>query len=389
LFLINFNPKLDFRVIQIISDTNKSIAFEIIAKGLKNANIDIAYILLQNNESAFSLFLKENNIQYFLISINGKKSYPLVILKLYFLLRKLKPTIVHSHLRAASILGTIASKFSFVKHIVYTRHHSTSNHQYNPHSVKWDRLINNLSTHIVSISKNVSSVLINKENVKSDKLTLIHHGFDLDKFKNPMSHKINDLKNKYHIKHQNHPIIGVISRYVELKGLQYIIPAFAEIMNIYPSAHLVLANTVGGDSKKIKTLLNSSLNEENYTEIVFEEDLYSLYGVFDFFVHTPIDNELEAFGQTYVEALASKTPSVFTLSGVANEFIIHEENALVAPYCSDKAISGSLLRLMKNNALCEKLILNGLKSVQSFSAKKHITNHINLYDKLCHQKDRK
>ena len=379
---------MNYKIVQIISDTGKSLAFEIIAKGLKKAKIDITYILLQNGESDFSLFLKENNIQYFLISINGEKSYPTVFLKTYRLLKKLNPNVVHTQLRNASLLGLLAAKFFGVRHRIYTRHHSTSNHEYNPKAIKWDRLINSLSTHIVSISKNVSSVLINKENIKSDKLTLIHHGFDLDKFKNPIPHKINDLKIKYNIKNKNYPIIGVISRYVELKGLQYIIPAFAVIKNTYPNAHLILANANGSDIHKIKKLLKSSLNKEDYTEIIFENDLHNLYGLFDYFIHTPINDEIEAYGQTYVEALAARVPSVFTLSGVANEFIIHEENALVVPHCSHKSISESVLRLIKNDDLCEKLVLNGIKSVQSFSDDTYITKHINLYNKLCLQKDK-
>ena len=383
------NFELRYKIVQIISDTDKSLAFEIIAKGLKRARIDVAYFLLQSGESDFSLFLKENDIQYFLISINGKKSYPLVILKIYRLLKKLKTTIVHTHLRDATLLGLIAAKFAGIKHQVYTRHHSTSNHKYYPHAVKWDRLINSLSSHIVSISKNVSEVLINKENVPNEKLTIIYHGFELDKFKNPNTSTIIYLKNKYHIKNDNHPIIGVISRYIHLKGLQYIIPAFAEVKKEYPNSHLILANAVGNDSIEIQQLLQSSLNSKDYTEIIFEKDLHHLYGIFDYFIHVPINKEIEAFGQTYIEALAAKTPSVFTLSGVATEFIIHEENALVVPYCSSKAISNSLVRLIKNKDLCEKIVFNGIKSIQSFSAEEYVKHHINLYNTLCHQKDKK
>ena len=380
---------MNFKVVQIISDTNKSLAFEIIAKGLKETNIKICYILLQTGKSDFSNFLEQHSIKYFLIPINGKKSYLSVLFKIYRLLVKIKPTIIHTHLRDANLLALIAAKPAGIKHRVYTRHHSTSNHKYYPHAVKWDRLINSLSTHIVSISKNVSEVLINKENVPREKLTIIYHGFELDKFKNPNSSAIIDLKNKYQIKNNNYPIIGVISRYIHLKGLQYIIPAFAEVKKEYPNSHLILANAVGNDSIEIQQLLQSSLNSKDYTEIIFEKDLHHLYGIFDYFIHVPINKEIEAFGQTYIEALAAKTPSVFTLSGVATEFIIHEENALVVPYCSSKAISTSLVRLIKNKDLCEKIVFNGIKSIQSFSAEEYVKQHINLYNTLCHQKDKK
>ena len=324
-----------------------------------------------------------------MIPINGKKSYLITLFKIYRLLKSKKPLIVHTHLRDASLLGLIAAKFARIKHRIYTRHHSTSNHEYYPHAVKWDCLINYLSTHIVSISKNVSEVLIKKENVSEKKITVIYHGFELNKFKNPNKSAIIDLKNKYQIKNDSSPIIGVISRYIHLKGLQYIIPAFAEVKNTHPKAHLILANAIGSDSMEIKKLLQNLLSQNDYTEITFESDLHNLYGVFDYFIHAPINKEIEAFGQTYIESLAAKVPSVFTLSGIANEFIINKYNAIVVPYSSSEAISSSLLELIKNKDLCANIAQNGLKSVEPFSAQEYIINHVNLYYKLCPQNVKK
>ena len=140
--------------------------------------------------------------------------------------------------------------------------------------------------------------------------------------------------------------------------------------------------------KYIKKMLKNLLHPKDYTEIAFENDLHSLYALFDYFIHAPLNTQIEAFGQTYIEALSAKVPAIFTLSGVANEFIIDKYNAIVVPHCSSKAISTSLLELIKNKDLCSKLVENGLKTVQPFSAQNYIANHINLYNKLCHQKDK-
>ncbi|MCB0381215.1 MAG: glycosyltransferase family 4 protein, partial [Flavobacteriales bacterium] len=215
------------------------------------------------------------------------------------------------------------------------------------------------------------------------------HGFNIDKFKHTNEQKTNSLKVKYNIKGDSYPIIGVISRYIHLKGLQHIIPAFSELKKIYPKAYLVLANAIGSDSNEIKNMLADNLKQEDYLEIAFESDLYHLYGVFDFFVHTPINNEVEAFGQTYVEALAAGVPSVFTLSGIANDIIINENNALVVAHKSSTEIFNALQRLIKDDSLRNKIIENGEKTVQCFSGELYVENHLNLYKKLCHPKDKK
>ena len=58
----------------------------------------------------------------------------------------------------------------------------------------------------------------------------------------------------------------------------------------------------------------------------------------DVFIHVPIDDTAEAFGQVYVEALAAGVPAVFTLSGIANDFIKQGENARMVNYCDSQGI---------------------------------------------------
>ena len=85
--------------------------------------------------------------------------------------------------------------------------------------------------------------------------------------------------------------------------------------------------------------------------------------MFDIFIHVPIDLESEAFGLIYIEALAAGIPSIFTLSGVAPEFIQHELNALVVPHCSSTQITEQMNNLLKNNELRNKIIVEGQKIV--------------------------
>jgi glycosyltransferase involved in cell wall biosynthesis len=173
------------------------------------------------------------------------------------------------------------------------------------------------------------------------------------------------MKQKY-LPESAYPVIGVISRYTEWKGIQYIIPAFKKLLQIYPDAHLVLANAKGNYGNQIKKLLRE-IPKKNYTEIVFEDDLFTLYRLFDVFVHTPINKNIEAFGQTYVEALASGIPSVFTLSGVSKEFIVNRQNALVVDFKNSDEIYHSVLELLKNEPLRNTLAKNGQKSIEPFA----------------------
>ena len=111
-----------------------------------------------------------------------------------------------------------------------------------------------------------------------------------------------------------------------------------------------------------------TIPEYSYTEIEFEEDNAALFKCFDVFVHVPINTKIEAFGQIYIEALAAGIPGIFTLSGVAAEFIQDKKNALVVNFNSSDEIYNAINELIHNNELRNRIIENGRKDIaQLFS----------------------
>src|SRR6218665_519893 len=351
------------KVTYILSNINKALAFEWIVAELIKEKFGLHFILLNPGASQLESYLKEHNLPADRITYTGKKDLPKAIATIYQLLKKQKPDVVHTHLFDANIAGLSAAWLARVPKRIYTRHHSDYHHIYYPKAVKYDKIVNRLATHIIAISKVVEHVLITKEHVPAKKISIIHHGFQLDAFKNIPAAATEKLKQKYNPGHAS-PVIGVISRYIELKGIQYIIPAFKKLREAYPGALLVLANTQGEYRAQIKKLLEE-LPAGSYIEIPFEADIFTLYQLFDVFVHVPVSATCEAFGQTYVEALAAKVPSVFTLSGIANDFIRDRHNVLVLPYRDADAIAAAMKELLADNVLAERLSANGEKDVTS------------------------
>lgn len=364
----------------IISDIDKALAFEWVAEGLNKTKFDLSFILLNKNPDCdLEKWLRERNIPVYYVHYAGKKQLFSVFWKVKKLLKQLKTQVVHCHLFDASLIGLLAAKTLGIKKRIFTRHYATFHHEYFPRAVYYDKFINSLATDIVAISKNVENVLLEKENVKSEKISLIHHGFKLEMFENVSQKEVEELKNKYNL-HNKYPVIGVIARWTHLKGIQYIIPAFAELLEKYPNAHLVLANAKGEYVNEVKNLL-SQIPQEHYTEISFEKNLPALYKTFTLYVHTPINAAVEAFGQTYIEALAAGIPSVFTLSGVASEFIEHEKNALVVDFCDSQAVFEALHWLISDEDLQKKLIQEGKESIKNiFTLQTHLAKLEKLYE---------
>lgn len=365
------------KVVYIVFNIDKANEFEWVAERLDSSKFSLEFISIHSkSETPFKDFCAQHKIPFHHVSYFSKKNIVVAFLKTFLLLWKLKPNVVHAHLFEGGLIGITAAFFAGIKKRIYTRHYATQHHEYAPNGVKYDKFTNLLSTCIIATSKNVEDVLIRMEACPPEKVKLIHHGFPLEDFRNISEERILAIKEKYKINRQ--PIIGVVSRYLHLKGIQFIIPAFKKILETYPNAMLILANAKGEYKSTIQQLL-STLPSQNYVEIPFESDNAALFKCFDIFVHVPINSKIEAFGQIYIEALAAGIPSIFTLSGVAAEFIVNKENALVVDFENENQIYDALKLLLSNNALSESIIENGYRSLNMFSIEQKMAALEKLY----------
>jgi len=350
------------KITYIISHVHKSFAFEWIAKGLEN-DYEFYFILLNPAGSYFEQFLIDEHFAFKRINYRNKFDFPLALLKVFFILLFKRPDIVHVHLLDAQLIGLTAAKLAGIRKRIYTRHTSNFHHAYSPSGIKYDRWSNLLATKIISISQATDRTLIDIEKVLPKKIVKIPHGFDWKYFNNISIDRIEKVRSFWKIQNKS-IVIGVIARHIEWKGIQYIIPAFREFLSKHPDSVLILANAGGPYHETILEMI-MDLPAGKIIMIPFEEDVAALYRVFDMYVHTPIDSICEAFGQTYVEALALDIPSIFTLSGIAAEFIKNHENALIVPFKDSLAISDSLARIYADSELRSKLIENGKRDVIS------------------------
>ncbi|XZF13814.1 glycosyltransferase family 4 protein [Chitinophagaceae bacterium MMS25-I14] len=366
------------KITYIISDIDKALAFEWIAQYLDRSRFQLNFILILQQPSVLETFLQQQGITCHSFYYKSKKDFPRILPQVYKLLRQFRPQTVHCHLLYGSLLGLTAARIAGVKKRIYTRHHSDFHHRYFPGGIKWDKWCNRMATSIVAPSNAVKKVLTEMEKVPASKVILIPHGFDLQYFNHVPAERIQTSVQKYNPA-QKKPVIGVISRFTELKGIQYIIPAFKQLLKDYPEALILFFNARGDYAPVIDQLL-ADIPPANYRLIPFENDLAAIYPLFDIFVQASTDTTIEAFGQTYVEALAAGVPSVFTLSGIAPDFIENGKNALVVPFKDSNAIYEAMLAILGNEELRKKLKQEGWNSVKDrFALQQMIHQLENLY----------
>jgi glycosyltransferase involved in cell wall biosynthesis len=364
------------KVCYIISDINKALSFEWIASHFRD-RVDLSFILIGKPDTALHKFLIQLGVKTWVVDHASYRTKFQKFVRVRKLLKQENPEIVHCHLWTAMLVGLSSSWSLGIKRRIFTRHHALIHHIEFPSGKKWDQLCNYMATDIIAISERMRGILVEKERASPEKITVINHGFDLNFFEHADDERAQHVRNKYGIPHDK-KIIGVIGRYIKSKGITFIIEAFRGLRARDPEVHLVLANARGPYAKEIRSALDS-LPPKSFTEIEFEDDLPSLYKIFSVYVHTPTDIDAESFGQTYIEALAAGIPSVFTIAGVAAEFIHHEQNALVVAYQNAEQIKTAVIRLLQDKELSQKLVSNGKHSVTRFSLQKMLAKLEALY----------
>ena len=237
------------KITYIISDINKALAFEWVAQYFDKNKFQLSFILLNPGNSQLEYFLQKQGIEVHQVTCRGKIDWLRATWQTQKLLKKINPDAVHCHLLQANIIGLTAARLVGIKKRIYTRHHSSLHHVYHKKGVFWDKLCNYLATDIIAITKKVAEILIDWEKVKKEKVNIIPHGFDLTLFEKQDEEVLNSLKLKYNLE-SKYPVIGVIARFTEWKGVQYIIPAFKKLLVDYPDALLLLFNANGDYKKK-------------------------------------------------------------------------------------------------------------------------------------------
>lgn len=347
----------------MVSNVSYSKQFDQIAQYLNDSEkYSLSYILLADELPIFYNLFKEKGIDVHFVEYKSKRDMPAAIAKIRGIFKQIKPDIVHANLFEATFAGLIAARLAKVKSRIHTRHHSNESHLFYPkRAIYYDKLINALSTKIIAVSDVVAEVMIKLENVSPEKITVIPHGFRLEEM--TADEKIIEKVREDYNLNGAYPVVGNVSRFVNWKGVQYVIPAFKKLLADYPKAKLVMANARGNYSDELRRQLKDTLSDDQYVIINVERRIFELFKTFDVFVHVPISREIEAYGQVYIEPLVLKVPSIFTLSGIANSFVEDGKNALVVPHENAEAIYKAMKTMLADKDLQTRIAEQGYKDV--------------------------
>lgn len=230
---------------------------------------------------------------------------------------------------------------------------------------------------IITVSQATANDLTKQLAIPPEKISVIYPGLEPRFTPDRDEAAIETLRAKYGIER---PSILAVSTIEPRKNYERLIAAFAQAMHEPDGPMmLVIAGRKGwiydGVFEAVEKL---QLGERvKFLDYVSDAELPLLYKAADVLAMPSIS---EGFGIPVAEAMASGTPVVCSTGGSLPE-IAGGAALTVDPYDID-GLAAALLRLTRDTALRETLILRGLERVKAFSWEHSARAHLDIYQAL-------
>jgi glycosyltransferase involved in cell wall biosynthesis len=279
---------------------------------------------LEPGESSMESFARERGVEVRLLPEMRRPVSPahdsLAIAKLVRMLRRQRPSIVHTHTAKAGAIGRVAATLAQVPVIVHTFHgHVFDGYFSNATSkafIAAERMLARAADRVVAISEQQRWDLVHRYGIVSPaKVRVIPLGLELDRFRAIDRSKRGAIRQELGIA-SDAPIAIAIGRLVPVKRFDLLIDAFAEVLEQHPNAHLLFAGD--GETSYRAELEKRSANIANVHFLGWRRDLDALYADADVFA---LSSDNEGTPVAAIEAIASGVPVVATKVGGVEDVV--------------------------------------------------------------------
>lgn len=176
------------------------------------------------------------------------------------------------------------------------------------------------------------------------------------------------------------PILGVVSRLEPIKGMDLVVPAFAEVLKRFPEVRLLVV----GDGSLRATMEQQAAELGCADRITWvgrqpQEELAQWYGLMDIVL---MPSRSEGFGLTAIEAMANGCVMVVSNVGGLPEVVRDGVCGLLHRTEDVRDMAEKVCALLDDAALYDRLRAQSLIEVEKYSFNRYAELVNNLYNKL-------
>jgi glycosyltransferase involved in cell wall biosynthesis len=308
-----------------------------------NKNYEIIFaILTEPDKPVYEYFdlLKREGINVYNIVIRFDID-PLCFWKIFLLLKRLKPCLVHTHLIHGDMYGIAAARLAGIENIVSTKHND-DDFRRNVLIKAINSFLNRKVCRIITISSWIRRFVIEVENVPLERIRTIYYGLAETEPANPEGSVRDEMGFG-----SREIVLGINARLVEQKGHQYLIEAFSHAYKQNRDVRLIIV----GDGE-LKAHLQNCVHNKDLDSVIsftgYRSDIPEILRDIDIFVHPSL---WEGFGLSILEAMAMAKPVIATNVSAIPELVEDGVTGLLVPSKDSSSLAQAIVKLSFNEDL--------------------------------------
>ncbi|MBN1445226.1 MAG: glycosyltransferase family 4 protein [Candidatus Omnitrophica bacterium] len=338
-----------------------------------------------NTEKGISLIIVKELVR------NINPVYDIICLfKLIILFRKKRYDIVHTHSAKAGILGRIAAKIACRKTAIIHTVHGLSFHEFqsplrNILYITAEKIAAIFTDRFICVGGVMKEKSLRAGIGREGEYSIVYSGFDIRPYVEADRHR--EFKRKSLGIKDNEKVIGMVGRLYHLKGQEYLMEAFAEVVKEHPDTKLLIV----GDGI-LRADLEAFAKENNisrkviFTGLVPPSEIPGFISAMDILVHTSLR---EGLPKAVAQGFAGGRPVLaFDVDG-AKELVVNDKTGYLIPPKDTSLLTGKINFLLKNPGISYKMGENGRDVVSNlFPVEKMVGSIEKIYMELLEKNGR-
>jgi glycosyltransferase involved in cell wall biosynthesis len=305
------------------------------------------------------------------------------LFKLYAIMKREMPDIVHTHTAKAGTLGRIAAALSGVPIKVHTFHGHIFDGYFSPFKARIflmiERFMALFTDKVIIVTESVKDEMVRRLKIAGEeRCAVIPLGLELDKFLN-CGAKRGIFKKRLKLDDET-LLVGIIGRLVPIKNHRMFLGAAREAKRRLAGKKVKFIVAGDGELKAGLTALASEMNMAD--DVIFTgwvRDLTEVYADLDIVALTSLN---EGTPVSLIEAMAAARPVIATDVGGVRDLVKDGETGILAKSGDIDDFSGKLVILLKDGvkrkALGERASADVIKR---YSKERLISDLKSLYEK--------
>ncbi|MEK6575902.1 MAG: glycosyltransferase family 4 protein [Chloroflexota bacterium] len=330
------------RVLRIIARLNiggPALHVTHLARGLNPARFETMLVTGQVGPGEGDMSDLARGLNWRVIPELGRELAPtadaITLIKLWGLIRRFRPHIVHTHTAKAGAVGRVAARLAGVPLVVHTFHGHTFRGYWGPFGsrgvVAIEQMLARLTDRLIAVSDRVRDDLIEFRIAPPEKIAAIPLGLDLEPFA------------QMERSPSEEPIVGIVGRLVPVKNhALFLEMARRLIRGGFPGRFVVV-----GDGELRGELEKSTVDLGDRVAFTgWRRDLPQVYSQLSVVVNTSIN---EGTPVALIEAMAAGVPVVATAVGGAPDVVRPGETGWLAPGGDADALAESVKAALRDD----------------------------------------